>query len=155
MKRLSVKGIVLGAVSDLGLTALFAIPIFAVATTQSGALDLPQAQQNAAIFAAMRDNPSLYVAGLVAGSLASFIGGYVAARVAKRAAVLNGAASAVLCVALGLVSTPSTPDTIGPWQHLAFVILSPALGALGGLTYQRRLQRPQSVSAEPPAGISR
>jgi hypothetical protein len=108
------------------------VPVLAVASVRLGFARLPKAEQTAAIMGALQPGSSYYMWAILLGSACSILGGYVAARIAKRSEILNGALSAILCVGFGLYAFAKGTDGASPTTHLAFLVLSPVLGALGG-----------------------
>jgi hypothetical protein len=73
----------------------------------------------------------------------------VAARMAKRSYLLNGALSAYLCVGSSIYAlVTGHGGTIPLWQHIAFLPLSPALGALGGWIVATRGEAGESPMVE-------
>jgi hypothetical protein len=142
LREFSVTGVVLGATSDIVATNLLLAPVaiyFYARLDQS----LPAAQKSAAFIRAFTEDPQLYLVGMILGSTASIFGGWVAARVARRAELLNGALSAVACMGLGIYGMATRADVTPLWQHVAFFVLSPALGALGGVICRRQHARVQ------------
>ena len=91
--------------------------------------------------------PPYKVATFVTGASASILGGYVAAWLAKHDELLNGAFSAYLCVALGLIGmvtvTASPADRL---LEVAMMPLSPALGLFGGYL---RLRQTRPLPPQP------
>jgi hypothetical protein len=148
---LSLKGIVLGGITDIVATNIVAFPIVIVAALQADAVNLPKEEQTRAVIDTLQGTPSLFVTQLVLGALCSVLGGYVAARIAKRSPLLNGALSAFLCVGFGLYSLVARADALGPWSHPGFLLLSPALGAMGGWLWQRRRQSKDTTGITPVA----
>lgn len=142
MTRVSVKGVLVGAVVDIVATNVVMVPLLAVASVNLGIARLPKAEQTAAIMGALRPGSSYYLWAIVLGSACSVLGGYVAARIARRGEVLNGALSAILCMGFGLYAFARGTDGGSPTTHVAFLALSPALGALGG--YLRARTGPRS-----------
>jgi hypothetical protein len=138
MRPISVKGVVVGALVDIVGSNVGALPIAIVAVTRVDLTGLPRAEQGPAITAALHSDPVLYSAGLLVGGLFSVLGGYVAAHVAKRGEVVNGALSSVACVLIGVWAFAYGSGSQPLWQHLVYVALSPALGALGGYLQLRR-----------------
>jgi lysozyme family protein len=151
MRQLSVKGIVLGGITDIVATNIVAFPIIIIAALRANALDLPKEEQTRAVIDTLQSTPSLFVTQLVLGALCSMLGGYVAAKIAKRGPLLNGALSAFLCVGFGLYSLVAKTDALGPWAHAGFLVLSPALGAVGGWLWQRRRQSKGTSGVTPVA----
>jgi hypothetical protein len=139
--RISVKAVLLGAATDIVATNVAMVP---VAVAVFAALDHPalaRTEQNAALASAFTNNPRVYFAAMILGCAASVLGGWVAARVARHAALLHGALSAVACVGFGVYGMIKLPTAVPVWQHIAFFVLSPALGAFGGVVWQRRIRR--------------
>jgi hypothetical protein len=153
MRRISLKGVLVGGVVDIVATAVALIPLIAVAMACVDAAALPEAQRTGALLEVLNATPALFAAGLLLGSLCSVLGGYVAARIAGRAEVLNGALSAFLCLGFSLYALTTGDGAASPAQHVAYIALSPALGALGG--YLRHLRarsaRPDAVTPAPTA----
>jgi hypothetical protein len=141
MSQFSLKGVALGGVVDIVATNLLALPVVILAGLQANVAALPKEEQTRAVIDTLQGTPSLYATQLVLGALASILGGYVAAKVAKRGPLLNGALSAFLCVGSGVYTMIARTDTMGPWSHAGFLILSPVLGAFGGWLWERRQSR--------------
>ena len=93
----------------------------------------------------------LFTIALILGSACSVLGGWVAARVAKRDAMLNGAFSAFGCLLLSAYGFFATPDVLPAWQFVALSFLAIALGALGGLVFERRVASAAQETALSPA----
>lgn len=140
LRNISIPGVVIGATTDIVATNLLALPLVLPIVGQLGA-HATQAQQRAALTDAFTNSPSTYLTGMALGSLASILGGWVAARLARRAELLNGALSAIACVGLGVYGAIEYPHAASLWEHAAFFVLSPALGALGGTIGRRRNTR--------------
>jgi hypothetical protein len=138
MDRLTLKAVLAGAVADLVATNLATLPLLIYAASRIDLPSLPQPQQTPALLAAIKTNSPLYVGLFLLGSLCSVLGGYVAGVVAKRERVLNGAWSAFLCVGVGLWLLVEGKEQMPVWLHVLYLLLSPALGALGG--YLRQAQ---------------
>lgn len=85
------------------------------------------------------ENAWFVVWGWTFGSIGSVLGGYVAARISKRDEVLNGTLSSILCVSSALYAFISGTAAGYRWSYLACLLLSPALGALGGLLRSRQI----------------
>lgn len=145
MRRLSVKGVVLGGIVDIVATWILSIPLLVVASAQLHLTQLSASERTAALMKAMGPGSSFYLIGLVLGGACSALGGYVAARIARREERLNGAFSAWLCMASGLYSWWTGTYAATTLAHLTYLVLSPVLGALGG--YLRERTKP-SVPAD-------
>ena len=149
MNRISVKAVFFAGILDIVLTNVLAFPIVVAAAISVGAWKLPKAQQASAMSDAMIHNTGLYVSGMLLGSLASVVAGYVAARIARKEPLLNGALSAWLCLASGVYAMLQPNSPIPLWMHVAFLPLSPALGALGGHLWQMRQGRGSPTGQSP------
>jgi hypothetical protein len=150
LKDLSLQGVFIGAVADLVLTNLLVLPLVVITDTRI-ARETPGGKLAPAMFAhALATNKELYLVMMLLGALASIAAGWIAARVARRAEMLNGAASAIACASLGVYALFRYPEAAPLWEHVVFFILAPALGALGGLIYRRRPARAVASLATPP-----
>src|SRR5262245_37680030 len=128
--RLSLKAIAVGGVVDIVATNLAAIPLV-IGVIAQNATTLAVPPTDDAIMAAMGSSPTLFTAGLVLGSFCTMLGGWVAARIAGRDELLHGALSGYLCVAASLYAWFRGTGDLAAWERFAFIVLSPALGALG------------------------
>lgn len=151
-RSISVLAILAGIAVDLLGTNVLLFPVMAGVAGTPAVRAADAASQTAAILEAM-DSPSIYVLGVVLGSLASIAGGWVAARLAHSAGRLHGALSAVGCVGLGLYGWATDAGKVAPWVHMSFLVLSPMLGFLGGALRVRQLQR--ASPREPMGGWQR
>jgi hypothetical protein len=155
MRRISIAGVLVGGVVDIIATNILAIPVIFAAADMANA-DLAGAardQVGRILIGVLRDHPVLYIAGFVGGALASVLGGYVAARMAKRGYLLNGALSAYLCIGSSIYAlVTGTGGTVPVWQHIEFLPLSPALGALGGYIVAKRGTSDEVMVVEATAG---
>ena len=142
MRKLSPLGILLGGIADVIATNIFEIPVVLVAAAQTHVGHLPKAEMARAIVTTMQSSPGLRTTGWLLGGLASVLAGYLAARIAKRGEVVNGALSSYLCIGLGVYSVMFTTSMLPLWQHVASVIGSPVLGAIGGYLRWRQAARP-------------
>ena len=149
-RDISLKGVVLGATSDIVGTNILLAPV-AVFLFARMDQSLPSAERSAAFTRAFTDDPRLYLIGMILGCSASIFGGWVAARIARRAELLNGALSAVACIGFGIYGMTLRTDVVPLWQHVAFFVLSPSLGALGGAIRRRQHERVVPEVADVPA----
>jgi hypothetical protein len=141
MRRISPKGVIAGTIVDLVTTNVALLPVALIVYAQVAKAGMTHAEENAAFTNAFAHNSPLYAMGLSLGCMASVLGGWTAAKVARQSEVLNGALSAVGCVGLGVYGWIATHSSIPVWQHLSFILLSPALGALGGIIRVRQIER--------------
>jgi hypothetical protein len=128
MSRISLKGVAIGGIVDIVSTNIVVLPVmvYILISSASSGLDAGSVRQ------VLMASNAFRVSSSVLGALCSVLGGYVSARIAKHHKVLNGALSSILCIGLGVYAllSGSAADHFG--LHLAFLPLSPALGALGG-----------------------
>ena len=135
MKTRSIVGVLVGGVVDIVATNIFAIPVVMYVVFRDHPVGSDASQ---ALARTISSDPSLVATMMVLGALASVLGGYTAAWIARRNHLLIGALSAYLCVASGIVSLAHGIPGVSLLQHLGGLVLSPALGLLGG--YLRSLQ---------------
>ncbi|WMT75993.1 hypothetical protein [Bradyrhizobium sp. Ash2021] len=134
MKRLSFKGIAIGNIADIVSTNVVVLPVAVYILFRAG---LPPGIGAGPAGEILKGSTLLAVWSSILGGLCSVLGGYVSARIAKHDEVLNGALSSILCVGGGVYAVVSGSSTYPLWLHLAFLPLSPALGALGGFLRSR------------------
>jgi hypothetical protein len=135
MKRISLKGVVIGNVTDILSTNVVLFPVQIYILVSSGFNPDNAAGSVAAI---LKASTLFFVSSCILGSLCSVLGGYVAARVAKHDELLNGGLSSILCVVRGVYSLTSGRAADHLLAHLVFFPLSVALGALGGFLRARQ-----------------
>ena len=132
LKRVSIKGVVIGSVADILASNLLAIPFFIYIAVTRGLSTIPKDQIASVLLQTLRNDPVLFATQIAMGSLCSVLGGYIAARIAKHHEVLNGSLAAFLCVGSGVYSILFSPPSLPLWQQLLLVGASPALSAFGG-----------------------
>lgn len=136
--RASPKAVLIGGVVDILATNILTLPLFAWVLGSSGVAAMPASQQAAAYGEQLSNSPALYSSALLLGALASVVGGWVAAGMARQAEAMHGALSAFLCVAMGVYGWAADAGNVSAIEHAAFLVLSPALGAFGGVLRARR-----------------
>jgi hypothetical protein len=144
--RVSIKGAVIGGIVDVVASSILGVPLAMFAMARVNASHLPPDQASAAVMALIHADPGLRAAQFLLGGLCSVFGGYLAAWIAKHDEVLNGAGSSFLCVALGvypLIAGTTAVDTV----HIVLLVVSPALGALGGYLRSLRSSRNSPAAA--------
>jgi hypothetical protein len=137
MARVSAKGVLVGGVLDIGATYALSIPLMAIAIVQLKLTELPEPKFYDALTKALAPGSPYYLVGLVLGSACNILGGYVAARIAKHDERLNGALSAWLCMLLGIYNWATGGSAATALAHIGYLVLSPAMGALGGYLSER------------------
>ncbi len=141
MGRISIKGVLIGGIVDIVATNIFGMLVFmAFALGEWSRLSGTDTHTAAG---AVLASPGFGPAAFCAGVLASVLGGYVAARIAKHDELINGALSAYLCVAFGLIGMVTATHGNRVLELLTLP-LSPFLGLVGGylqLALRRRATR--------------
>lgn len=145
MKNGSIKGVVIGSVTDILATNIVTLPLVIYVMVTRNLSSLPSEQMSNALMHALRNDPALFSIQVLLGSLCSILGGYVAARIAKRSEVLNGTLACFLCVGSGIYGLLFGAMAIPLWQHIAGFIASPVLSAFGG--YLRKLTSRRHANA--------
>src|SRR5437762_11145181 len=112
MRRVSVKGVLLGGIVDIVATNVLSIAPVIYLMSKMDIAHLPKDQVQAAVIRAMHESAPVYFAFLVIGCLCSALGGYVAAWLAKHDELLNGLLSSFLCDAIGLYSIAAGKNSI-------------------------------------------
>jgi hypothetical protein len=142
MRRISIEGVLVGGIVDLVISYCLTI---AMTLSYYGLLN--QTHMSTGRFGSVW----LYAGHLAIGLCCSILGGYVAARIARHDELLNGAASAFLRIALGLIPIAllffGTRGFVIGLDPLAARILpllaSPLFGLLGGYLRLRQTHRVQ------------
>lgn len=143
MNKVSIKGVVIGAMTDLFTTVLLLIPLiiyFIYMPTQQG-VDLAQLDNQ--LTAADSSSPLYITLETLCSVLGSTFGGYVAARIAKHNEVLNGTLSSSLSVATSIYLIFLVSSDIPLWQQLLGIPVSIAFAALGGYLRLRQVTAKQ------------
>jgi hypothetical protein len=140
-EKISIKGVVIGAIADIGGTNVWAFFLTLYLIFSYHLLSIPPNELANEISSIIRGDPLIFSLNLLMGSLFSILGGYVPAHIAKRNELLNGALSSFLCVLLGLYSIVSGTAFDSLWLHLVSLVLSPALALLGGFLKLKQRSR--------------
>ncbi len=138
MTTISLKGVVVGSITDVAATALLTIPLSLYVIVTKDLRALSDDQITRAVTESLRHETLLYILQSLIGGGCSVLGGYLAARIAKRDALLNGALSSFLCVMSGLYSLATGTGGIPLWEHAVWFVIAPVLGTLGGYTWLRK-----------------
>jgi len=139
--KLSLKGVLVGGLVDVGTSVLFGLPFAIYEMTKVDLSHTPSAQASTALTQAIRSNVPLYIGQLLVGLACSVLGGYVAAWLAKHDELLNGGLSSFLCVALGIYTMASGKDSNALWVQILMLLASPVLALIGGDLMRRQRQR--------------
>ncbi len=143
MRRVSIKGVLIGGIVDVVSSVILGIPFVFYVLFKLDLAHIPQDKIGPAITAAMNANTPLYICQLLVGMCCSVLGGFVAAWLAKHDELLNGALSSFLCVLLGIYSVAAGKDPHPIYVQILLFIESPVLGLLGG---QLRLMQKRRVA---------
>ena len=147
MGRISIKGVIIGGITDIVSTFVLTLPVLVYFMISSEVLRLPNEQARvAALTAAMQGNVQLYGILMLIGAGCSVLGGYVAARLAKHDELLNGLLSSVFCIAIGVYSMLAAKGFGSfPW-HATLIAVSALSGLLGGYLRLRHIRARASPS---------
>src|SRR4051812_13143051 len=94
------KAIIVGGITDVGLSMLLGIPFSIYVASSRGLRELPARQMSTAIITAVQSSVGLSALQFAIGFSCSVLGGYVAATIAKRNELLNGLLASWLCVGI-------------------------------------------------------
>jgi hypothetical protein len=130
MSSISIKGIVLGTLFDLGSTIVFSFVLGVYLGLQTGD---PEAAMR------MATSGGWLVLGIVVGCVVTVIAGYLAARIAGRGEIVNGGACALVSMAIGLVLSMGQPAYMSEIWIFLLCLLTPLLGMLGGYLRWRQV----------------
>ena len=140
MSRISLKGVIIGGVTDVVLTIVLGILLALYVVAQLDVASLTEDQ----VLAAVRTNALFHTLQVLIGVVCSIFGGYVAAWLAKHDELVNGALSSFLCIAMGVYSI-SIDHGSGPLvEKIIPFVASPVLGLFGG--YIRFIQMRRRIS---------
>jgi hypothetical protein len=127
MSRVSVKGLVVGALWILVLDTLTGIGMLALIGSDAIHEGMSERQLHEAVVAVMATT-SFLVGSLILGTLSTVVGAYTAARTAMKGPYVNAAILGVAGMALGVLMVDGLPF----WFNLlAFIFVLPA-ALLGG-----------------------
>jgi hypothetical protein len=139
MRKVSIKGVLIGGFVDVATTTILAIPLVIYAMAKLSLLHAPRGSVQTPIAPAIHASPLLYVLQLLIGLGGSVLGGYVAAWIARHDELLNGLLSSLLCTVIGVYSVIAGKISGSLSEHILLLIAAPFFGFLGG--YLRRTQK--------------
>jgi hypothetical protein len=121
MRGISIKAVLVGGVTDIGLSMLLGAVL-------------------QAIFGSGQTTPTgvLFVVQLIVGLGCSVLGGYVAASIAKENMALNGLAASSLCVLLGVLYLFEGLAPISIALQLLLIVITPVCYLVGASLRLRR-----------------
>jgi hypothetical protein len=131
MRKVSVKAVLIGGITDVVLSAILGIPLGIYVMASRGIFGLPKEQMQAATVSAIHGSAGLYAIQLIIGLGCSVLGGYVAARIAKHDELLNGIVASWLCVAFGIYSLAAGKSSEPVVLVLLLIAVTPACYLLG------------------------
>ncbi len=132
MKKISFKGVIIGSILDIVASNVIGFFLVFYLTLAHKLPAVPKDQLSAALMQLLHEDPVLFSAWTLLGSLCSILGGYVAAHIAGRHELLNGALSSFLCVGSGLYTLLFGTLSAPLWEYGLIIIASPAVSAIGG-----------------------
>ena|SRR6185312_1107576 len=141
MKKISIKGVLIGGVVDIVSTNIAVLPLTLYIMRAENLMSLPPQEGTKKVLEIMHTNSLYYAITLILGGICSILGGYVAARIAKREEILNGALASFLCVGSGIYAIASGESSAPLWLHVLFLLLSPSVAAFGGFLRLRQLDK--------------
>ncbi|HKK05135.1 MAG TPA: hypothetical protein VKA50_04735 [Gammaproteobacteria bacterium] len=138
MKRISIKGVVLGGIADIVATNLLTIPLVVYVARQIDLAQFPPNQMSHMIMLHIHTTPVLYSVQAAIGIASSVFGGYLAAWLARHDQLLNGALSSWLCITFGLYGLASGAVEASTTMQVVGLVVSPLAGAIGGYVRLRQ-----------------
>jgi len=138
MRKVSIKGVLVGGVVDVAATTILAIPLAIYAMAKFHLLDAPKGSGHA-VASAIHASPWRYGVQLLIGLGCSVLGGYVGAWIAKHDELLNGLLSSFLCTVTGIYSIVAVKNSGSVSEHVFLLIAAPLFGLFGG--YLRHIQK--------------
>jgi hypothetical protein len=139
--KVSIKGVVIGAIVDIVLSVVFGLPFALYAMSMLDRSQTVGPHGSELVAAAIRRNIPLYAGQLLVGLGCSVLGGYIAAGIAKREELLNGGLSSFLCVGLGIFVVATGKNTDPLFVQVLMLVASPAMALLGGDLRRRQRER--------------
>jgi hypothetical protein len=136
MRRVSIIGTLVGGLTDIASSTIFAIPLLIYVTARYGV-------HGHAAVRLIFSNGWLYALEFATGLAGSVLGGYVAATIAKHNELLNGFLSCIVCTAIGVYSVVEGKSPSISAQLLSFGS-APVFALLGG--YLRYMHKHNVVS---------
>lgn len=136
MNELSIKGILLGVLTDVAGSTIANIILIFLFSTHLITPEMSEQELNDAILAMTQDNGFL-IASLIVGLCFTILGGYVAARVAKKGVYQNSAMVGVIGVLLEFLFAGSTLQ----WFDVAGIVTVIPAALLGGYLARTQVNR--------------
>ena len=146
MKRVSIKGVLLGGLVDIISTNIVSISFVVYVMSTRGLLHMPPNQVNAAFIATVHGSIWLYSLQQLIGCGCSTLGGYLSARIARHDELLNGVLSSFLCVAVGIYALATGKVATAEFLLFPFSVLSALAGGYFRMLQQRASTRPTQLA---------
>jgi len=132
MKRISLKGVAIGAVTDIVTTNILMLPLIIYVMASLNSAGVPSDKISGTVMEVIRASLFYFFLSWLLGGLGSMLGGYVSARIAKHNEILNGALSSFLCLSLGVYALISGSVDSRFWLCVVSLPVSLALATFGG-----------------------
>lgn len=136
MERVSIKGVFLGVLADIGGSVLASVLLLSLFVGDAIAPDMPPEDVEQVMRRLSQDGAFLTIS-LLLGLAFTGLGGYVAARIARRELYLNAGLVGVISLLLGLLFGGQAPF----WFEAAGVLLIVPVALYGGYLADRQLAR--------------
>jgi len=130
MSKISIKGILIGGLTDIISSSLLGIPFVVYVMFSNGLAHSPQAQTE--VVTIIHASAFLYSIQLLIGLSCSVLGGYISARVAKHNELLNGTLASLFCLSIGVYSIFSKASSVSLPVQLLLMAVTPLCSLLGG-----------------------
>lgn len=127
MSELSIKGILLGVLTDIGGSTIAGIILMVIFGSSLVTEQMTEQELNEAILA-MAQGKGFMITSFIVGLFFTILGGYVAARVAKKGVYLNSGMVGVIGLILGVLYAGET----ALWLDVAGIISVIPAALLGG-----------------------
>jgi hypothetical protein len=138
MNKISIKGVIIGAIVDVVASGIAGIPLILYVIMHMKTVDAQSGP--AAIVSHIHADLTLHSIQLAFGFACSVLGGYIAARIARRGEVLNGTLSSFLCILFGIYAATSGTLLVSPAEHALLLAASVAAAAFGGFLARKPAQ---------------
>ena len=124
MKRISIKGVLIGGVIDLVSSVFFVVIYMLFYIPIAHAMHLPHGHYFHSTISR--------IPPLIIGFICEAFGGYISARIAKHHEILNGACASFLCVLFGIFSFLHDSSHLRFMIFLLITIATVIAAGLGG-----------------------
>ncbi len=132
MKKISVKGALIGSVTDIVSTNILMGLIMVALTGYYSSQGMSQESITELFSNIHEDKGLLYVLSMVIGAFCLMLGGFVSALIAKKSEVLNGTLASVFCLSGNIYSLFITDMELSITDILISIFISPLFAMIGG-----------------------